>query len=373
MRVGILTYHRAKNYGAFLQAYGLCGRLNKEPDISAEIIDFHMTIEAEKYSLSRGLLRDIRHLRCFLYKKRLYSAFDRSLNQLPLSKEYCQSNSIDDFQEFVRGKYDVIIAGSDEIWKTDSFRGFPTPYWLAGNLGCYKLSYAASSRSDLSKCSPDERGTMKKILDSFEYISVRDLKTRDQFEKYIRTRTEIGIFPDPSFIYDYQADGNRGREHLIKIANLNPQKKIALVMTENRKIASLIQKELSEDYQLVASFERHNCMKNVADLTPFEWLDAIAGVDYVFASYFHAICFSILYNVPFLAFGTAGKKSKLEDILIQSGDIERYIEVDSSMLKECALTEAAKIHSARSDHSDYLTGCKKRFDEYLRILRSTVV
>ena len=42
MKVGILTFHRSLNYGAFLQAVCLCERLNQEKDISAEIIDFDM-------------------------------------------------------------------------------------------------------------------------------------------------------------------------------------------------------------------------------------------------------------------------------------------------------------------------------------------
>ena len=42
IRIGTLTFHRAVNYGAYLQACALCNRLNQEADIDCEIIDFCM-------------------------------------------------------------------------------------------------------------------------------------------------------------------------------------------------------------------------------------------------------------------------------------------------------------------------------------------
>ena len=48
MKVGILTYHRSVNYGAYLQALALCKKLNCEQDISAEIIDFRMKCDEFK-------------------------------------------------------------------------------------------------------------------------------------------------------------------------------------------------------------------------------------------------------------------------------------------------------------------------------------
>ena len=50
IKVGILTFHRAYNYGAYLQACALCNRLNQEEDIECEIIDFRMQKDVEFYN-----------------------------------------------------------------------------------------------------------------------------------------------------------------------------------------------------------------------------------------------------------------------------------------------------------------------------------
>ena len=134
MKIGILTYHRAKNYGAYLQAYGLCSRLNEEKDITAEVIDFHMKKEVAAYRIDASVKFRIRHFRKYCFLKKLYETFEKSLRDLPLSQEYCCSDDVEDLRKLVEGKYDVIIAGSDEIFKTDGIRGFPNPYWLEGNM-----------------------------------------------------------------------------------------------------------------------------------------------------------------------------------------------------------------------------------------------
>ena len=42
MKIGILTYHRAINYGAVLQSFSLVERLKKDfPNESIEIIDYN--------------------------------------------------------------------------------------------------------------------------------------------------------------------------------------------------------------------------------------------------------------------------------------------------------------------------------------------
>ena len=71
MKVGILTYHRALNYGAFLQAVCLCERLNAEKEISAEIIDYDMQSAQNVYKLLIGnsLKNKLKYLANVLLKK----------------------------------------------------------------------------------------------------------------------------------------------------------------------------------------------------------------------------------------------------------------------------------------------------------------
>ena len=378
MKIGILTYHRAPNYGAFLQAYGLCMRLNEEPDLEAEIIDFRMRKEDDFYAnrnyprmkMLRQFLWRIRHIPKYRFKEKLKKSFCRGLRQMPLSGQTLCSDSVEDFEEFVRDRYDVIIAGSDEIWKVDGYRGFPTPYWLPGDLGCVKLSYAASSRSDFSKLNDSTLQQIRSYLNDFSYLSVRDELTRGSILKYIQPSAAVGVYPDPSFVYDYHADGERGRSLLADRAGLDPEKPIALVMLEDPAAAEQIRKELADDYQLTAVFSRHRGYRNLHDLDPFEWLDAIAGADLVCASYFHAVCFSIVCGTPFLAIGADDKVSKLKEVVEASGNGARLLPNDTTLYKEGYLGEKAREFSSACGGSEYTAACRERFGEYVKLIRT---
>lgn len=377
LKIGILTYHRAENYGAFLQAYGLCQRLNEEYDIQAEIIDFHTKAEYIRYthrnytafSEIRHLLWVLKHYPQYRFKKQVRDGLKKGLDRASLSMHYLMSDSIEDFQEFVRNKYDIIIAGSDEIWKLDGFRGFPTPYWLPGNLGCIKVSYAASSRNDLSKI---DASTLKKIqeyLNDFQYISVRDELTKNNIIQYVRPQAIVKVYPDPSFIYDYNASRDKGREILKRKIKINPLKKIAIVMTEDSEIAEIIRKELSYKYQLIAIYSRHEKYYNLGNLDPFEWINIIAGADFVCASFFHAICFAIINHTPFCAFAADGKTDKLEDLLKNTKNIDRLVKKNDYLFKNGFLKEKIEQLSNQSNDDTFIKESRIEFSEYVDILR----
>ena len=321
MKIGILTYHRACNYGAYLQACALCNRLNQENFIEAEIIDFRMRIEARKYDVSQYSLK----LRIFnmikgsyAFKKTQYSAFQRALEDkcMKRSTEYCESDSLEKFQEFVKGKYDVIIAGSDEIWKVNAMRGFPNPYWLIGDLGCKKVSYAASARVDFEKClSKENYEVLERAVNDFYYVGVRDQKTYTEVDRALKEHSKIHMCCDPSFLYDFNLPNISVDDICHK--KLDKNKKTILVMTEltGDTIAEDIYAQTKGQYNLISVFNKHKGYINLADITPLEWLKLIKDVDLVISSFFHAICFSIVLNTPFIACGTSGKSSKLSELL----------------------------------------------------------
>lgn len=370
MKIGILTYHRAKNYGAYLQAYGLCTRLNEEADITAEIIDFHMKKEVAAYRINSSLKYRVRHFQEYCFRKKLYSAFENSMEELPVSDEYCCSDDPEDLRKLVQGKYDVILAGSDEIWKTDGIRSFPNPYWLEGDMGCLKVSYAASSRSDLSAMPCQQRQKIKKYLKDFSYISVRDQITGNQFKKIFGSEKEIHLDPDPSLFCHYHGDRERGRRLLEVKAGLDLRRKTAVVMTENDEVAQAIRKEFQKEYQLVSVFHWHRGYKNIADLTPFEWLNVLISADFLFTSYFHATCFAIVYNVPFLAFGTRIKSSKLRDVLAASSNSERFVLAEADSLQSDLLRKAHEKLQGPVDNRKFCGQCETQFEVFLSNLRA---
>ena len=65
MRVGILTYHRSHNYGAFLQAYSLCAKLNEYENVDCEIVNYNLASEDTVYKKKRINLMK-KHLKSIL-------------------------------------------------------------------------------------------------------------------------------------------------------------------------------------------------------------------------------------------------------------------------------------------------------------------
>jgi len=177
MKVGILTYFRACNYGAYLQACSLCNRLNLEEDIEAEVIDFRMEKERLNYSKkSWNVSRIIKSPMKYFYFNNLVETFEKEHQRplAPVSTPAICSDVSEALRKMIQDRYEVVIVGSDEVWKTDGFRGFPNPYWLPFELNMKKVAYAVSSRSDFSALNEEKHNALHRYVNDFELIGVRD-------------------------------------------------------------------------------------------------------------------------------------------------------------------------------------------------------
>ena len=341
MKIGILTYHRAWNYGAYLQACALCNRLNQEPDLDAEVIDFRMACEQKFYEVRAFSFRRIPYLLRILlngkyrFYQRLEAAFLRARANPVLRKSPDELTSDDPaaFTRFVQGKYDAIVAGSDEIWKVDGLRGFPTPYWLPGDLQCRKFAYAASARVDFAQVlSPAQYGRLRELVADFEFLGVRDDFTAREIRKAASPGQPVVQCCDPSFLYDFGPTATRILPRLHGRRDFDARRPTLLVMVDNKRLAREIVEGCRGKYNLVSVFLPYRGCINLPDLDPLEWLALIQEADFVAASFFHAICFSIVYNRPFLAVGTNFKRSKLTELLDTPELRRRYVDFTPATL-----------------------------------------
>ena len=137
MKVGILTFHKAQNYGAYLQCYSLLNKLSEIfPDHDFEVIDyssknlvndyeknFRQKIFAKSGSLKPPPVlvakRFVKYLLTLGKQTQIAKDararkknFEAVLNKLTLSKESLITDDAVLFSDFLNGKYDVIIVGS---------------------------------------------------------------------------------------------------------------------------------------------------------------------------------------------------------------------------------------------------------------------
>ena len=140
--IGILTFHRADNYGSVLQTYALQTYLKKKFGLRAEIVDYAPECQEEFYRLfvpvktPQNLVGNILKLTIaykFWKRKKSIQRFRNSLLNVS-QKKYA---TIQDF-EGVKKLYKCIITGSDQIWNTQC-ADFSWVYFLENINGVNKI------------------------------------------------------------------------------------------------------------------------------------------------------------------------------------------------------------------------------------------
>ena len=126
MRIGILTFHRSFNYGAFMQCFSLVTRLKRTfPGSDIEVVDY------TSMNALAGYDDEIKRAEPDIANKlkSRNSSFKQCQEILPLSNRRIISDDIEDITHFLNENYDVIVVGSDAVWNWMS-RGFPNVYFL---------------------------------------------------------------------------------------------------------------------------------------------------------------------------------------------------------------------------------------------------
>lgn len=172
-KVGIMTFHRADNLGAVLQAYALQHVLTNTFHVQAEIVDYRCPGIEEDRKKSSGL--KALALRCYYAVK--HGAFERFRNRyLCLSPAYTP-NTI----EQCGAMYDAFITGSDQVWNYKCSDGDDAYFLSFVAPGKKKYSYAASiGRYHFPE---QKQPHVKALLQDFSRISVREASAQQELQK----------------------------------------------------------------------------------------------------------------------------------------------------------------------------------------------
>ncbi len=321
MKIGILTFHRSYNYGAFMQCYALSSRLKKDfPDCQIEVIDYATKRMYQNYDISvKGRILSIfsgspsfkllikraiklaLHPYALKYKKILYKAFERDLECLPLSDYHFISDDYPKFFDDIKGKYDVVIVGSDSVWEFISYP-FPNAYYLMENLGAVKMSYAASAdRMHINMITQNQRNMIKQAMVNMRYIGIRDVAT-ENFLCKICPEIEKHHNCDPTFLLEMElleSEKISVKNKLLK-AGIDFSKPIIGFMCGDR-IADRIISKFGNKYQYVSVYcNNRNVDVCLNDLTPREWAIAFSFFVLTVTRFFHGTILSLKNEIPTL-------------------------------------------------------------------------
>lgn len=323
-KIGVLTYHRSINYGAFLQSYCLAKYVQHAVGSKAdvEIIDYTSQLSYRAYN---GLLCHGKH-KINEWKKRI--GFERSRFLLPLSKESLCSDDLYEVEAFLqRQNYDLIIVGSDEVWKVDGMRGFPTAYWLNFDLGCcVRVAYAVSSRTSVNRIEPQKQEYIRNAVKGFRYLGARDQMTAELIHEI--SGEPMALNCDPAFLIPFRYDKVSYREKLKRKYHIEKEKKLLGVMMPDEKLVRKMKERFGQEYVVVALYDSHEeADVNMVTINPFEWVKAIGCLDFLVTDRFHGIIFALKMNIPFLAVETydSQENSKLFYLLHGGGLDDHYM------------------------------------------------
>lgn len=336
MKVGVLTYHRAINYGAYLQAYSLINQLKTDyPNIDFEIIDYN-ALSRELFIIKCPLVFSYRRsLKESIEKVSQTIVFKQSLKKLPLSKRLlCVPD--DTVESYISNNYEIVIVGSDAVFNWNDL-GLPNPYFLNNVNNCKKMSYSASSHlQKYHNLRESERDYISKALCDFDYLGVRDGNT-ESFVSGFPVNCLVEHNCDPSIFLKMDFPEDDLAEKLIK-HKFDFNKKTIFLMLMKSQYGELARKYFGDDYQFVSLMD-DNPFSDIYlyDLSPFEWGHVFKYGSFVVTDYFHATIFSLKNNVPVLSIDTSGYTgesyiSKSHDLLYKRLNLPFcYISEDNLM------------------------------------------
>lgn len=324
-KIGILTFHRAENFGAVLQAYALqCYLASQGHDV--EIIDYRCNAIEHQYKifdfsifLNYNLIDALS-----LLKKCLFSLFDRLEKKIKYKKIRKHFLNITDkviIKSEELNAFNVIITGSDQVWSIRLTNGMDPFYFLDFKLNekVKKISYAASSEIHSYKDLVTDKNIIK-ALNDYDAISVRELQLKDILQNEIKTEIELTL--DPVYLID---------KDQFKQLSIKPKEKDYILIyhlaysDESVKLAELIAKNKNLDIvEIHAGYEKHNSGKGKYNVGPQELLGYIINADYVITTSFHGIALSILFEKEFYAINK-GANQRLLNLLSILGIEDRLL------------------------------------------------
>lgn len=317
MNVGILTFHFSDNYGAALQAYAL-RRWLMEHGHRATFIDYRpahiehggrLSAPTSPARIKANLKVVYLAVSSFIHehfgnrsqKEKFVRFRERFLDIASGSSVTDNGASLAAAQSF-----DLIVAGSDQIWSPSQHFGFDPNYFLAfASLSrARKISYAASFGRD--RVSSSEAAQLPRLLHNFDAISVREASGVALVEGAIGQRP--ANVPDPTLLHNSyseltdRAPTGQDGPYIFCYGLRSPD--------NIRPTADLMARQLG--CPILSPHNPHRRWVEIGSTVypdPGEWVALLKNARFVVTNSFHGTVFSLLFRKPFIVAGLTGERA----------------------------------------------------------------
>lgn len=330
MKIGILTFQYANNYGALLQAYALRKYLlNLGHEVYILNYDNSML-----YMKNRNLKKKI--LTCvwdifskILGKNKRLKKFE-IFRKKNLEISMSVMKNIEEIRAYVANtKYDAYIVGSDQVWNP-YITSNDSVYCLSFATNEKKIAYAASFGISCFPLNLEEN--FIKYINKFNFVSVRENTGKDILNKM--NYQDVRVVLDPVFLLE------KKQWEKLAITNINYSYILCYYMPGDKvcekkikKIAENLRNRFGYKIINIGRKEYHkfiNDGKDIIDASPNEFLGYFKNAKFIVTNSFHGTAFSLIfekefYSVVNLSINNETKLSSRITDLLQNVELDNRI------------------------------------------------
>ncbi len=366
MKVGIITYHSAYNFGSVLQAFAterIIRKMSHEP----YIINYRIPFQKKYYGIlgyGRGIKAPIKKLLMIpqikdrIERQKRYESF---ISLMTLTKEY---NKPSDLAE-ISTAYDVYISGSDQTWNIHSNEYLNSGYeylypYLLNFTEKKKISYASS----IVNMSDDELEILQDYLLEFYMISCREAVATERLSRLINRQVTRVLDPtllmnnsDWRRILSTNSSSIENKRYILyySIKNYGDSKNDLILLDD---IAEKMECKIIALTPLIPLIKGRNII-NVPDCGPKEFINYIDNATMVVTDSYHGMLFSINFekNFYYLRNEKGDKGIRANDILSSLNlqyrilDNVNMIEIGKNIMYDKV---SPRLNELRKESIDYL-------------------
>lgn len=320
MKIGILTFHNAYNYGAILQAFAT-QTLLESMGHSSEIINYNNNFVNYTYQKLHFKWKGSSTFKKFFFvwfyaksilQKRKEERFELFKNK----KLHISANCYSSGNEVDASLYDVILLGSDQIWNPTLTDGLDPVYFgqVKKGIGTKVISWSPSS--SYIDYSDEELKQMALLLSNISCLSVREEELRKIV--FNLTKRNVRVTLDPTLML-------QSKVWLSLCHEVVERNYVLVYAVKNREattnLAKIIAKKFNKRIIVIKASVRpeiHPYVRNTC--SPTDFLSYIRYADYVVSSSFHGTAFAILFKKQFVNYvPKSTKDSRIVTILNNLG------------------------------------------------------
>ncbi|WP_455621546.1 polysaccharide pyruvyl transferase family protein [Parabacteroides sp.] len=328
MKIGIITYLRAVNYGSALQAYAL-NRYLRNNGHEVRTIDYAISKQTDLYKIFEplksvmSLVRNI-HSFCNYYKLRKHkSRFDCFIaDYIPTTIQFKDDADM----ESLNSQFDYFICGSDQIWNIDC-ADF-TPAYMLDFVNDRKkcISYAPSLGAGVRN--QDLPVLLQRYVSGYKAVSSREKRSISIIESAINI--PVADVLDPVFLLSGNEWNKIASQPLVSgdyilgyfIGDIQGMREYAKSMRIKTGMPVIVVYKSLHD--LKYRFANHY------EAGPREFVSLVKNAQHVVTNSFHAVSFSIIFKKSLHVFvGAHTGDSRIIDLLDSIGLSQRIVTASS--------------------------------------------